>query len=323
MTIIEDGKAHFAGSSQGGALYRRPRSRVVKLYRLMSVLCLRRDLVHLLFKCATAPSVISHPQRWFEHVSHIYRPFGCAIWDQDDRIRRIIDHCNTVAAIGGLLAPTYGRSRDLCSAEAYGGPYSVTIDETWWLASEGLTILNLHAAGRRAFSAALVLASESGGLVVYCCGLQGSSDLGQDEIKALTRDAYGIRPRDFMVICLQVFASAISARALFGVSDQYRFTRSSYFDAAPAQAGGLNYDEVWTDRSAERHDAVWFQLPVPFSKRAMTHIPVRKRSMYRRRYEMLDGLSKEMTSALIKSGCTLCTSVSDLGRQGELGDSKV
>lgn len=303
MTTMEDGNTRFSGSIRSGATDQRHRWRVVKLCRLLRVLWIRRDLVTQLLNCGAGPHVLRHPQRWFEHVSHIYRPFACASWDKDERIRRIIDHCETVAAIGGLLTPAYGQPRVVCSAEAYGGPYSVAVDETWWLASEGLTVLNLYAAGRRAFSAALVLSRDSGGLAIYCCGLQGSVDLSPDEIKALTRDGHGIRPRDFMVICLQIFASALSVRGLFGVSNEYRFTRSNYFGAVPAEVGGLNYNEVWSDRGAVRHDAVWFELPVPFSVRAMSDVPVRKRSMYRQRYQMLDRLSTEMRSALHVSGC--------------------
>jgi uncharacterized protein VirK/YbjX len=60
----------------------------------------------------------------------------------------------------------------------------------------------------------------------------------------------------------------------------------------------LNYDEIWEDRGGVPGDDGFFVLPTAFSQRDISDVPAKKRSMYRRRYAMLDQLSTGIGIAL-------------------------
>ena len=74
---------------------------------------------------------------------------------------------------------------------------------------------------------------------------------------------------------------------MYAVSDEARHHRSSYFGSGP-KAFSLNYDEIWQERGGHRYTDEFFVLPVIGAKRDLATIPSKKRSMYRKRYELID-----------------------------------
>lgn len=220
-----------------------------------------------------------------ETVGAMVWPYQCAAWDAETRFRRIAEHLDAVRQIPGL---TLAMDEKLVVADfsEISAGVSLIIDRAPWLAREGHLALSLFKEHFRAFSVAFSL-SKDPELALFIGGLQGRR---ADEVLALyrdlTKDFEGMRPRDFLIEALRLIAVKIGVRHIYAVAEDQKISRHKYF--AGKETGGLNYDEAWLDRGGSRVATTHFELPLGGSRRPLGEVPAKKRSMYRRRYEMLD-----------------------------------
>ena len=222
---------------------------------------------------------------WPETVGVLVWPYQCAAWDAETRVKRIAQHFDAVRAIKGLrLAPD--EKLILADLSSFSPGTSLTIDRAAWLSREGHLTLSLFKDHFRAFTLSFSL-SGFPGLELFIGGLQGRH--GEDMLtiyRDLTRDFEGMRPRDFMLEMLRMFAARVGVRRIYAVTDEFQIFKHEYFGGHDVP--GLNYDNVWEDRGGERTAPTHFELPLGAARRAIEDVPAKKRSMYRRRYEMLD-----------------------------------
>ena len=119
--------------------------------------------------------------------------------------------------------------------------------------------------------------------------LQGpKGDDAQELVKKLTKELHGYRPMFLLVDALKMTA-ALWGLDLLGIP---------YKDQVKIRLHGskkvfFNYDESWQENGGEREGAYW-RLPTTVERRPLEDIQSKKRSMYRRRYEMLDRLTADM-----------------------------
>ena len=57
----------------------------------------------------------------------------------------------------------------------------------------------------------------------------------------------------------------------------------------------FNYDEFWQENQGQLNGQYW-QLPLESARKPLEEIASKKRSMYRKRYEMLDEMSKNISN---------------------------
>lgn len=117
--------------------------------------------------------------------------------------------------------------------------------------------------------------------------------------RELTKDFEGIRPRDLILELLRLFALKIGVRRIYAVADAHKISRHKYFGEKGAP--GLFYDDVWQERGGVRVADTHFELPLAGSRRPLEEIAAKKRSMYRRRYEMLDRIEAMIPADLSKA----------------------
>jgi uncharacterized protein VirK/YbjX len=173
---------------------------------------------------------------------------------------------------------------------------SLIIDRAPWLAREGHLALSLFKDNFRSFSVAFSLfADPEPALFIGCVqGRQSHEILAL--YRDLTKDFEGMRPRDFLLEALRLFALKIGVRHIYAVADEHKISRHKYF--AGKTPAGISYDDVWEDRGGSRVAPTHFELPLAGSRRGLEEIPAKKRSMYRRRYDMLDAIEAAMPAHL-------------------------
>lgn len=235
-------------------------------------------------------------KEWPDTAGCLLWPYQCSSWDANERFSRIQQHLQVLERFPGLkLRPD--EKLVLLDLGHISPEVRVIIDRAKWLAREGHLTISLFKDNFRAFTISFSL-SGSAELNLFIGGIQGRN--GEQILslyRDLTKDFHGMRPRDFMLEVLRLFARSIGVEHIFAVADAFKISRHKYFGERGAP--GLFYDEIWEDRGGKRIDETHFELPVDGSRRALEDIPAKKRSMYRKRYEMLDEIEKALPADLL------------------------
>jgi uncharacterized protein VirK/YbjX len=232
---------------------------------------------------------------WPDTVGYLLWPYQCAAWDAETRIARIRSHLEVVNNIPGLKLEPEDKLVLLDLGEI-SPDVSLLIDRAKWLSREGHLTLSLFKGSFRAFTVSFSLFNLED-LEVFIGGIQGRN--GDDILslyRELTKDFHGMRPRDFMLELLRLFAIKIGAKHIHAVADAQKISRHEYFGARGAP--GLYYDEIWAERGGTKIGETHFELPLGGTRRDLEEIAAKKRSMYRKRYEMLDHLESSIPGDL-------------------------
>jgi uncharacterized protein VirK/YbjX len=229
-----------------------------------------------------------------------YRPFGCAKWSPATKLERMATHFDVLRVLGGVMAPARGEPRRLMSLGTISPSFWLAIDEPPAMMQDGLSVLSLMDGDTRIFQITFTLAEHGHGLEAYIGGIQGR--VGKlDLYRDLTKACHGLRPRDLTIEVFRLFCVELGVRRIRAIAESATYHSDPYFGAHPYQTARMNYDEIWVDRGATRVDEAWFHLPLESQHRDAEDIPARKRALYRRRYEMLDGFRTQMGEA-VKAG---------------------
>lgn len=112
----------------------------------------------------------------------------------------------------------------------------------------------------------------------------------QELIKQATKDLHGVRP---MFMLMNVFRelAKLWQCALVGIPHK---SQGKYRLSARSKIL-FNYDEFWQENQGVYHAPYW-QLPLDMERKPLEEIASKKRSMYRKRYEMLDQLADDISS---------------------------
>jgi uncharacterized protein VirK/YbjX len=224
-------------------------------------------------------------------------PYLAANWDARTRFDRIVDHCITVAAIGGLVDFPPDTIVSLIKLDQIGLQYRISLDQPRWFLRDGQLAISLWDGTDRIFSLQFCLSSREGKVIAYIGGLQGRVQKDHepcimDRYRFFTKAAAGMRPRDFLIEIFTMLCQALGVTEICAVSDRNHPQRLLSQDVK------LSYDEVWHDRSGHDGGNGFFILPVSARRRSAVEIPGKKRAMYRKRYAMLDAIGAGLAAAL-------------------------
>ena len=124
--------------------------------------------------------------------------------------------------------------------------------------------------------------------VIQGPNFEGSKDM----VKLLTKKCHGLRPAYLMVEAMKALTNVLGYSALWGIPHKYqnksRFVQSKRYV--------VDYDAIFAESAGTLKD--YWELPLHFETKNMDDIPSNKRSMYRKRYAMLEQLRENMATAL-------------------------
>jgi uncharacterized protein VirK/YbjX len=100
------------------------------------------------------------------------------------------------------------------------------------------------------------------------------------------------------MVALKMLCGEFGIHRIWAVSSVNRQHNSPYFGGGHKDKVLVAYDEVWIEHGGAVLDNGFFEIPAIVRYKDMSEIPTRKRSTYRRRYQMLDKLALD-----IKSSC--------------------
>ncbi|WP_150538474.1 VirK/YbjX family protein [Actinobacillus vicugnae] len=122
--------------------------------------------------------------------------------------------------------------------------------------------------------------------------IQGSNQANAKElVKQLTKQCYGLRPAYLMVESMKCLAAALGYQQLLGIPHKYqnksRFIQSKRYV--------VDYDTIFRESGGSLAD--YWQMSVQIDK-SLERVPSKKRSMYRKRFALLEQIENHIHTAL-------------------------
>lgn len=218
-------------------------------------------------------------------------PYQCSAWGPSERVERIVGHFDVLEQSPRVFQFDADEKLLLLDLSDYREGLRIILDQPRWLLREGHLALNLFNGDHRAYSLSISLFKDT----VFIGGLQGrSSPRALELYRDMTKDLHGLRPRDFILDVLRMLVPILGVNKIHAVADRHRYFRHPFFGGRLDTAIALNYDDVWRDRGGEMVCATHFSLPIKTVRRSLEEVSSKKRSMYRKRYEMLDDIERRL-----------------------------
>ena len=224
-------------------------------------------------------------------------------WDAKTRLEKIATHYEIIQKSNLGLMPTkedfYCIIADLNHISK---DVTIAVDQAPWFVREGELVINVFKADLRIASIAFALGLHDGEKVAFLGAVQGihqgvPAKESLDIYRELTKDFEGLRPRSLLLEVLKVVLNKLEVTKMFAVSEQNRHHRHAYFGSDENTIFKTDYNIFWEEHNGILNTATGFyELPLQLSIKDLADIPSKKRSMYKKRYEMFAAFSSKIFS---------------------------
>ncbi len=119
--------------------------------------------------------------------------------------------------------------------------------------------------------------------IIY--GIQSRSAVNPDTIKQVTKKMHGVRPRNYLFFILRQICQVYNIDKISAIRSQFHVANCSH--VSKTDKFQANYDQYWEEENGIAGDK-FYTLPLIEKRKTMEEIASKKRSMYNKRYNMLD-----------------------------------
>jgi uncharacterized protein VirK/YbjX len=142
---------------------------------------------------------------------------------------------------------------------------------------------------------------ETGGWVCWIGCVQGHQLNVENASKAAQKLLHGLRPKSLMVFTIQEFSRQLGCSAVYGAGDSIQAYRRKHTIHLPWRHSiQFDYNAIWTESGGQPAKDGWYELPLTPVQKNTNEIKSNKRSLYARRYTLLDSLSLKIADAVKK-----------------------
>ncbi|XSC45483.1 DUF535 family protein [Bradyrhizobium sp. RDT10] len=233
-----------------------------------------------------------------ETIGVLIWPYQCASWDTHMRLGRLRAHCDCVEKLAAPFNLGPNERMVLADLSFVRAGLRVVIDQPIWFLREGNLVINFFVDRVRMYSLAFSLYEKEGALTATIGSIQGRDrEDAAGEYRNLTKQAHGMRPRDFLFEVFCMVCSYVAIEHVYAVTNEDRHHVHPYFGSR-IQKTSADYNEIWEERGGVRLNNSFYLLNVTERRRNLEEVPQKKRGMYRKRYEMLDLVRKALMEGL-------------------------
>ncbi|ABR74908.1 DUF535 domain-containing protein [Actinobacillus succinogenes] len=153
---------------------------------------------------------------------------------------------------------------------------------------EGFFSLNIkNREGRSVYDASFTFLPENRILIASVQGPNGAE--AQELVKTATKQLHGMRPMYMIVHVFRTLADVL-AYELLGIAhkNQAKFRWNDHSKLL------FNYDEFWRENEGALDEEGYWRLPLEVERKPLEEIQSKKRSMYRKRYDMFDSIQRSV-----------------------------
>ncbi|MBM3073597.1 DUF535 domain-containing protein [Enterobacter sp. RHBSTW-00994] len=133
---------------------------------------------------------------------------------------------------------------------------------------------------------------------LFIGGLQGAkSYVSHELIQGATKACHGLFPKRLLVETAMTLGAAFPVEQIVAVSNATHIYRSWRYRKKKEGKLLADYDSFWLSLGGEQSSSGNFVMPLTMPRKPMEEIASKKRSEYRRRYELLDSLIDQVKQA--------------------------
>lgn len=233
-------------------------------------------------------------------LGNLVWPYIHKDWDVSERFSCIAKHYALLKNMPKFLDVSDGLTKEIVNLDTFSPDTSIVLDKPRWFVREGEIVLNIFHEGLRVMSVAFCFAHYNKELILYVGGIQGihsgvPSEKSLEIIKQMTKDFNGLRPRSFVIAVLRMIASRIGATRILAIDQMHRHHWHPYFKSSPKSLSNTNYDDIWKDHEGIAIGDGFYQLNTNTAHKDLSAFDSNKRSMYRKRFEMLDQIEQQIS----------------------------
>lgn len=224
-----------------------------------------------------------------------------AQWSVTRRAKVMRDTYELIKATGGPLAQML---RDRSGATLFtfdaAGPLEVAVGFNFPHYKEGEINVFLRRPGGAYIAVAnLAFENRADGARTCTIGCVQGGKQNHEDTKQIEKAMHGLRPTSFIVFAAQEVAAALGATEVLGAGAKVQVHREKVLIHVPGMHKlSFDYDALWLDHDGVETPEGWFRLPRHLVRRTPEEMKPNKRSMYKKRYAMLDVLAAQIHAAL-------------------------
>ena len=222
----------------------------------------------------------------------LINPYVHRMWTVEERAQRVTVHYRLLMDLQVTFLNFPEDCYWTCAEFVIGEKnFRIVIDRPRWMRSEGEMTVSLFAGVDRVYSIAFLIGGNRQAPCLMVGAIQGMPKTLDESVYAdLTKVFHGARPRDLLINVLKMVAKNIGCTEILAISDEYHQS----VGRGNAMVKVSKYDTIWLEHGGIRQDSGFFAMSSVVHKRPDAEIPSRKRAQYRRRYELLDMLEKNI-----------------------------
>ena len=224
-----------------------------------------------------------------------YRPYICTSWSKQKRIEILQNSYKILQTKPQLYKKLIIDNQDIILSKfilADGREYIVKFGYNFRFRKEGEFVLLFETTDDLSEKQIVALAfsfdfTETEDIKILIGCIQGRQN--NKELKSLQKLMFGLRPKSFILYTLQWFGELFDIKKIYGITDKRQAHRQKHFINIPwIHSISFNYDKFWEESEGVKVDENWYQLPLQVQLKDINEIKSKKRSMYRKRYALLD-----------------------------------
>lgn len=136
---------------------------------------------------------------------------------------------------------------------------------------------------------------------MYIGGMQGAkAHVPHEVIQVATKACNGLFPKRLLVETAMILGKQLSVNSLRAVSNETHIYRSIRYRKKKQDKLHADYNSFWASLGASVDSQGDFILPLVMLRKPMEKIASKKRSEYRRRYELLDSLQLQIENLIAR-----------------------
>lgn len=226
------------------------------------------------------------------------RPYMAKSWSVEDRSKCLINTINFINS-NGFFSGIFNAKKKQVFINDLENKGCIILIFSSTDNKEGEITLSLHVTGIDSYIKRVIFSFDKheGALVARIGCVQGNFIHYATE-KDLQKIFYGLRPGALLIFVLQIILPSLGVHLIHGISNKEHVFSSKH--RLSKKLGKkirtlvFDYDAFWQELGGSRLSTGWFAIPMTPTKRDETHIPSKKRSMYRKRYEFMEHVKSQL-----------------------------